>query len=896
MAQELLSSVNIGVSMKIITSEYRDLLDWIHPDAGLSDHDKNEITTGSKQPLPFICPCGHGTEGDWITPVRDRINKKSCCLRKCKTCGVSSMSSKRRLPKRGCSLRDKCPELADEFDNADNLVTSREVGFSTNDIYNWKCKYCQKIFPQSPNARTGSQQQGHCHKKFSQNKSPISHSEVLALVDQDDLSRKQVILVERIKNAEDKVKGNHSTKLLFYCKNNKGHGSYPSLLRQVFRGVEYCKICSGREPDTGNDFYSLNQHWIEKDWLIGASVKLNLQKTMPNNNRYEFTLECKQCGNQEKRSANHITQRTKKTGIYHCSPCSGRVLGPKNNAMFLHKDVVDEFWDYEEGNNIGVFPETTIPGSETRIPVKCPNCMNKWMPTAHHFFIDMTRCGKCSHANPRIERLLRGFMTLVFNQVDKIKIPYCGEADIYIDSLKLVIEYDGEVWHKYDTDLKKNKDFKKHGYNIINIREGYHKKDIRELDDNSIIWKHDLSVGPVQDLLRQIFSKITNICVNAIRETEISKYKTLSDDKIEINNLLLQCAQPNNENTKLSDHCSNIHDFIDPDNRIDPDKVARHFQHEYPLCCKDCGNKWVMPLNKIPKIISCPACAPSKSIKNSYSLRAYNIEPFLNNRRLIILGQHPSLVKDKFTIQCVECDFSTSTTIDRINVKGIDCNECKKKSDDMRDVEELKLFYNNNGDKKIPPAGSIARKIRHNLLIRHKTNSHHEIHLLEDMVSKSKDNIKDQNKKNKYLQKIKRISDREYKKQSAWTEQYNRYCKLNNGHGQFNSNEIKKIEKWEDTQRQAYANGNLDPYRFSKLESSGFIWNKYLIKWQEMFAELKTFTVEQGHSNVPQRYPANPSLGRWCSKQRQDYKKGTLAADKIALLEGLGFSWDPIEI
>ena len=43
--------------------------------------------------------------------------------------------------------------------------------------------------------------------------------------------------------------------------------------------------------------------------------------------------------------------------------------------------------------------------------------------------------------------------------------------------------------------------------------------------------------------------------------------------------------------------------------------------------------------------------------------------------------------------------------------------------------------------------------------------------------------------------------------------------------------------------------------------------------------------------NVPQNYPENPALGRWCQNIRQDYKKNKLAQDKIKRLDDLGFSW-----
>ena len=40
-------------------------------------------------------------------------------------------------------------------------------------------------------------------------------------------------------------------------------------------------------------------------------------------------------------------------------------------------------------------------------------------------------------------------------------------------------------------------------------------------------------------------------------------------------------------------------------------------------------------------------------------------------------------------------------------------------------------------------------------------------------------------------------------------------------------------------------------------------------------------------------YPADPQLGVWCHNQRSLARKGRLAAERIARLNALGFSWEP---
>jgi len=63
-------------------------------------------------------------------------------------------------------------------------------------------------------------------------------------------------------------------------------------------------------------------------------------------------------------------------------------------------------------------------------------------------------------------------------------------------------------------------------------------------------------------------------------------------------------------------------------------------------------------------------------------------------------------------------------------------------------------------------------------------------------------------------------------------------------------------------------------------------------KWTKMFKRLQTYQQEHdGSCNVPQGYPQDPKLGRWVKKQRNIYKKGSLAKERCDLLEKIGFGW-----
>eukprot|EP00577_Skeletonema_sp_RCC1716_P007491 CAMPEP_0113404456 /NCGR_PEP_ID=MMETSP0013_2-20120614/18398_1 /TAXON_ID=2843 ORGANISM="Skeletonema costatum, Strain 1716" /NCGR_SAMPLE_ID=MMETSP0013_2 /ASSEMBLY_ACC=CAM_ASM_000158 /LENGTH=604 /DNA_ID=CAMNT_0000290057 /DNA_START=195 /DNA_END=2009 /DNA_ORIENTATION=+ /assembly_acc=CAM_ASM_000158 len=80
--------------------------------------------------------------------------------------------------------------------------------------------------------------------------------------------------------------------------------------------------------------------------------------------------------------------------------------------------------------------------------------------------------------------------------------------------------------------------------------------------------------------------------------------------------------------------------------------------------------------------------------------------------------------------------------------------------------------------------------------------------------------------------------------------------------------------------------------------------------WRKKFDQLRDFARENGHCNVPQKYPANPSLGRWVARQRlfmrqcldaQGEENGALPSsqmdigERMKLLRTIGLQASPMK-
>ena len=105
------------------------------------------------------------------------------------------------------------------------------------------------------------------------------------------------------------------------------------------------------------------------------------------------------------------------------------------------------------------------------------------------------------------------------------------------------------------------------------------------------------------------------------------------------------------------------------------------------------------------------------------------------------------------------------------------------------------------------------------------------------------------------------------------------------------------VGSWVNSRRQDYKKGWLSAETVATLEAlPGWRWNPGATRFEEGLARLKDFIAREGHAKVPAgfRDETGVQLGVWVANRRTDYKKGELAADKVAELEALpGWSWEP---
>jgi superfamily II DNA or RNA helicase len=144
----------------------------------------------------------------------------------------------------------------------------------------------------------------------------------------------------------------------------------------------------------------------------------------------------------------------------------------------------------------------------------------------------------------------------------------------------------------------------------------------------------------------------------------------------------------------------------------------------------------------------------------------------------------------------------------------------------------------------------------------------------------------------------------------AWDRMFAKLAKISglNGSLKFHRNDNVPIvlKRWCTEQRKLRSAGQLSDQQIDRLNSIGFEWlstrGKSMPKgssrpdtttrsWQQMFDALVEYFKIHGDYNVPQRWAANPELGRWVMSQRSAKRQDRISAEHERKLTAIGFNW-----
>ncbi|MEY9846163.1 superfamily II DNA or RNA helicase [Streptacidiphilus sp. BW17] len=103
---------------------------------------------------------------------------------------------------------------------------------------------------------------------------------------------------------------------------------------------------------------------------------------------------------------------------------------------------------------------------------------------------------------------------------------------------------------------------------------------------------------------------------------------------------------------------------------------------------------------------------------------------------------------------------------------------------------------------------------------------------------------------------------------------------------------------WLEGQRASFRKGRLDPWQVDLMAEIGIDFqDRRDSSWRNTYEALKAFHAEEGHWAVPSDLVTVDGINvqSWSTAQRSNRQSGTLAEEYVALLDKIGFPWDPAQ-
>lgn len=349
------------------------------------------------------------------------------------------------------------PQLALEWDyEKNNDITPEQVSAHTAKKVWWKCTNGHSYESQVCN-RTDSKNKTAC--PYCQNR------KVLAGFNDLQSQFPQIAAEwDYEKNAPNtpQMYGKKSNqKVWWIC--SKGH-RFQAIIGNRTKNGTGCPYCSGRNVVLGETDLVTKFPQIAAEWDYAKNA-INPHEVPAHSNK-SFWWRCK---------LNHgymarVNNRINGTG---CPYCAGkRVLQGFNDLVSNYPNLAAE-WDYER--NTGLSPDKVTGGSNKRVWWKCP-LEHSYEATINHRTCSNTGCPICANETQTSfrEQVIFYYIKSIFpNAISRHKM-FSREIDVFIPSISVGVEYDGEYYHSNDlsaADLEKAAYLADKGIRLIRIKE-----------------------------------------------------------------------------------------------------------------------------------------------------------------------------------------------------------------------------------------------------------------------------------------------------------------------------------------------------------------------------------------------------------------------------------------
>jgi hypothetical protein len=284
----------------------------------------------------------------------------------------------------------------------------------------------------------------------------------------------------------DFTTGSSRKKIWWICAN--GH-EWEAIVKSRSNGCG-CPYCSSQKVSKTNSLAAINP-LLAKEWHPTKNGQLSSHHLTSSSGKIVWWI-CKK--GHEYRSK--VDNKAKGRG---CPYCSNKKVCEDNSLATMKPDLAREWHSTKNGK---LTSKDVTPGACKKVWWVCKKS-HEWQAIV----LSRSRGSGCPfcHSQTSITELrIYTELKYIFPDVKHRKKFKKVECDIYLPTLKIGIEHDGEYWHrnKQEKDLNKNLFFKKNGINLIRVRE----KGLEKITVYDIIY--DLTKKKDKQLVDKIFKKI----------------------------------------------------------------------------------------------------------------------------------------------------------------------------------------------------------------------------------------------------------------------------------------------------------------------------------------------------------------------------------------------------
>ncbi|WP_322370341.1 zinc-ribbon domain-containing protein [Bacillus cereus] len=299
-----------------------------------------------------------------------------------------------------------------------------------------------------------------------------------------------------------------------------------------------------------------------------------------------------------------------------CPICNNKIiLIGFNDLATTHKDLCTE-WDYEK--NIDTLPTNVVAGTHKKVWWLCEKGHSYKASVSNRSKEKGTGCPDCDveRKSSFNEKVILFYLKSLFHDIQENYHPDFlkkMELDIYIPSLSLAIEYDGEYFHKNASrDIKKNELCFKNGIDVIRIRE----PKCPILPNNmSYFVRKTLVEGELKDCVEYIVTYANNkYHLNLDVDIDISRDRPQIMEMYLISEKEKSLAYMNPELAKEWHPTKN--------NKLTPDKIT-YSSNKRVWWLGKCGHEWAAQVNNRLNGNGCPKCyeASGRTVVHRRSLK-----------------------------------------------------------------------------------------------------------------------------------------------------------------------------------------------------------------------------------------------------------------------------------